>query len=153
MLRGNRQPKEQPDECGEPSRRPSAPYGARRAGELEDTAVVDSSSAVVDDERRDSEPLVMVRDGDDTLMLESRPEDGAALEKAASAIVVSADEDVQARDTSPDGRFLKFEEEIGRGSFKTVYKGLDTATGVAVAWCELQVSGAAGLLDCLTGQF
>ena len=36
-------------------------------------------------------------------------------------------------------RFLKFEEEIGRGSFKTVYKGLDTETGVAVAWCELQV--------------
>ncbi|XP_075729078.1 wnk kinase isoform X10 [Rhipicephalus microplus] len=194
MLRGNRQPKEQPDECGEPSRRPckarqqpppppsvrqpaarrrTPPDGGpsrrpaasstrarpelavaargfryvtvqqrrtapRRAGELEDTAVVDSSSAVVDDERRDSEPLVMVRDGDDTLMLESRPEDGAALEKAASAIVVSADEDVQARDTSPDGRFLKFEEEIGRGSFKTVYKGLDTATGVAVAWCELQ---------------
>ncbi|XP_076332663.1 uncharacterized protein LOC143237371 isoform X1 [Tachypleus tridentatus] len=50
----------------------------------------------------------------------------------------SALEDDEARDTSPDGRFLKFEEEIGRGSFKTVYKGLDTATGVAVAWCELQ---------------
>ncbi|XP_076344092.1 uncharacterized protein LOC143244016 isoform X2 [Tachypleus tridentatus] len=48
------------------------------------------------------------------------------------------DEAVKARDTSSDGRFLKFEEEIGRGSFKTVYKGLDTATGVAVAWCELQ---------------
>ncbi|XP_022251309.1 serine/threonine-protein kinase WNK1-like isoform X2 [Limulus polyphemus] len=48
------------------------------------------------------------------------------------------DEAVEARDSSPDGRFLKFEEEVGRGSFKTVYKGLDTATGVAVAWCELQ---------------
>ncbi|XP_049513196.1 serine/threonine-protein kinase WNK1-like isoform X10 [Dermacentor silvarum] len=189
MLRGSRQqqpPKEQPDECGEPSRRPckarqqppppsarqpaarrrTPPDGGpsrrpaagaararpepavaargfryvtvqqrrlapRRAGELED-------SAVVDDERRDVAPLVMVRDGDDALVLDSRPEDGAAAEKAASAIAVSADEDVQARDTSPDGRFLKFEEEIGRGSFKTVYKGLDTATGVAVAWCELQ---------------
>lgn len=41
---------------------------------------------------------------------------------------------------SPDGRFLKFDIEVGRGSFKTVYKGLDTETGVAVAWCELQVS-------------
>lgn len=61
-------------------------------------------------------------------------------EKAASVASLTAEEDVQARDTSPDGRFLKFEEEIGRGSFKTVYKGLDTATGVAVAWCELQVS-------------
>lgn len=35
-------------------------------------------------------------------------------------------------------RFFKYEEEIGRGSFKTVYRGLDTQTGVAVAWCELQ---------------
>lgn len=42
--------------------------------------------------------------------------------------------------TSPDKRFLKFDLEIGRGSFKTVYKGLDTETGVQVAWCELQVS-------------
>ncbi|RWS28256.1 hypothetical protein B4U80_06037 [Leptotrombidium deliense] len=48
------------------------------------------------------------------------------------------DEEVKASDSSPDGRFLKF-EEIGRGSFKTVYKGLDTEAGVAVAWCELQV--------------
>ncbi|KAM9411471.1 serine/threonine-protein kinase WNK4 isoform 6-T6 [Salvelinus alpinus] len=40
--------------------------------------------------------------------------------------------------TSPDGRYLKFNIEIGRGSFKTVYKGLDTETTVEVAWCELQ---------------
>ncbi|XP_041113027.1 serine/threonine-protein kinase WNK1-like isoform X9 [Polyodon spathula] len=40
--------------------------------------------------------------------------------------------------TSPDGRFLKFDIEIGQGSFKTVYKGLDTETTVEVAWCELQ---------------
>jgi hypothetical protein len=42
-------------------------------------------------------------------------------------------------DTSPGGRFLKFDKNIGRGSFKTVFKGLDTETGVHVAWCELQV--------------
>lgn len=42
--------------------------------------------------------------------------------------------------SSPNGRFLKFDTEIGRGSFKTVYKGLDTETGVQVAWCELPVS-------------
>uniref|UniRef100_A0A0R3S2E2 non-specific serine/threonine protein kinase n=1 Tax=Elaeophora elaphi TaxID=1147741 RepID=A0A0R3S2E2_9BILA len=33
--------------------------------------------------------------------------------------------------TARDGRFLKFDEELGRGSFKTVYRGLDTETGVA----------------------
>uniref|UniRef100_A0AAY4E2M8 non-specific serine/threonine protein kinase n=1 Tax=Denticeps clupeoides TaxID=299321 RepID=A0AAY4E2M8_9TELE len=46
--------------------------------------------------------------------------------------------ETKAVSTSPDGRFLKFDIEIGRGSFKTVYKGLDTETTVEVAWCELQ---------------
>uniref|UniRef100_A0A8D3D517 Serine/threonine-protein kinase WNK3-like n=1 Tax=Scophthalmus maximus TaxID=52904 RepID=A0A8D3D517_SCOMX len=41
--------------------------------------------------------------------------------------------------TSPGGRFLKFDIELGRGAFKTVYKGLDTETWVEVAWCELQL--------------
>lgn len=49
---------------------------------------------------------------------------------------------------SPDGRFLKFDIEIGRGSFKTVYKGLDTETTVEVAWCELQVRGGATAMTC-----
>lgn len=54
---------------------------------------------------------------------------------------VQEDEEVETKavGTSPDGRFLKFDIEIGRGSFKTVYKGLDTETTVEVAWCELQV--------------
>lgn len=46
---------------------------------------------------------------------------------------------MKAVSTSPGGRFLKFDIELGRGSFKTVYKGLDTDTWVEVAWCELQV--------------
>lgn len=50
------------------------------------------------------------------------------------------EEETQAVASSPDGRFLKFNIEIGRGSFKTVYRGLDTETTVEVAWCELQVA-------------
>ncbi|XP_038161537.1 serine/threonine-protein kinase WNK4-like [Cyprinodon tularosa] len=48
------------------------------------------------------------------------------------------EEETKAVGSSPDGRFLKFNIEIGRGSFKTVYKGLDTEKTVEVAWCELQ---------------
>ncbi|XP_028310579.1 serine/threonine-protein kinase WNK4-like isoform X2 [Gouania willdenowi] len=48
------------------------------------------------------------------------------------------EEETQAVAASPDGRFLKFNIEIGRGSFKSVYRGLDTETTVEVAWCELQ---------------
>ncbi|XP_056128791.1 serine/threonine-protein kinase WNK2-like [Lampris incognitus] len=49
------------------------------------------------------------------------------------------DAGMKAVSTSPGGRFLKFDIELGRGSFKTVYKGLDTDTWVEVVWCELQV--------------
>lgn len=64
---------------------------------------------------------------------------------AGKAAIKAASEDneeeaeMKAVSTSPGGRFLKFDIELGRGSFKTVYKGLDTETWVEVAWCELQV--------------
>ncbi|CAF1078403.1 unnamed protein product [Adineta ricciae] len=48
------------------------------------------------------------------------------------------DEEGEAIAKSPDERFIKYAKEIGRGAFKTVYRGLDTETSVAVAWCELQ---------------
>ena len=49
---------------------------------------------------------------------------------------------LDAVDRSPDkdNRYLKYPEEIGRGSFKTVFRGLDAQTGIAVAWCELKVN-------------
>jgi hypothetical protein len=66
-------------------------------------------------------------------------ENGHEKEEESDETHATEDNEEQAVATSPDERFLKFEEEIGRGSFKTVYRGLDTQTGVSVAWCELQV--------------
>ena len=54
---------------------------------------------------------------------------------------------MKAVSTSPGGRFLKFDIELGRGSFKTVYKGLDTDTWVEVAWCELQVGSESAIIQ------
>ncbi|XP_036959488.1 serine/threonine-protein kinase WNK2-like isoform X1 [Acanthopagrus latus] len=62
---------------------------------------------------------------------------GKAAIKAASE-ENEEEAEMKAVSTSPGGRFLKFDIELGRGSFKTVYKGLDTETWVEVAWCELQ---------------
>ena len=70
----------------------------------------------------------------------SEPMGGEELKGVETEETKEKDEAEKAQATSPDGRFLKFEEEVGRGSFKTVYKGLDAQTGVSVAWCELQVS-------------
>ncbi|XP_061391220.1 serine/threonine-protein kinase Wnk-like [Musca vetustissima] len=59
----------------------------------------------------------------------------AALAPTLSSAI--KDDDDEPVGVSPCGRFFKYDKEVGRGSFKTVYRGLDTETGVAVAWCEL----------------
>ncbi|NXG40102.1 WNK3 kinase, partial [Dromaius novaehollandiae] len=51
---------------------------------------------------------------------------------------IEEEAEMKAVATSPGGRFLKFDIELGRGAFKTVFKGFDTDTWVEVAWCELQ---------------
>ena len=38
---------------------------------------------------------------------------------------------------SSNQRYLKLDEEIRKGSFKTLFNGLDRETGVAVAWCQI----------------
>ncbi|XP_076692620.2 serine/threonine-protein kinase WNK2 isoform X11 [Callospermophilus lateralis] len=68
---------------------------------------------------------------------EAKPEPGRA-RKDEPEEEEDDEDDLKAVATSLDGRFLKFDIELGRGSFKTVYKGLDTETWVEVAWCELQ---------------
>ncbi|XP_071332740.1 serine/threonine-protein kinase WNK2 isoform X7 [Trachinotus anak] len=64
--------------------------------------------------------------------------DGAKTAIKAASEENEEEAEMKAVSTSPGGRFLKFDIELGRGSFKTVYKGLDTETWVEVAWCELQ---------------
>uniref|UniRef100_A0A8C5ADK3 non-specific serine/threonine protein kinase n=1 Tax=Gadus morhua TaxID=8049 RepID=A0A8C5ADK3_GADMO len=61
-----------------------------------------------------------------------------ALQNRERARELEEEAEMKAVATSPGGRFLKFDIELGRGAFKTVYKGLDTETWVEVAWCELQ---------------
>uniref|UniRef100_A0A665TWK4 Protein kinase domain-containing protein n=1 Tax=Echeneis naucrates TaxID=173247 RepID=A0A665TWK4_ECHNA len=76
-------------------------------------------------------------EGEDKDSAKARAE--AELREAEKKVQDDIEEaEIKAVGTSPDGRFLKFDIEIGRGSFKTVYKGLDTETTVEVAWCELQ---------------
>ena len=41
---------------------------------------------------------------------------------------------------SPCGRYVRSEIEIGRGSIKTVWVGIDMQNGSKVAWCEILVS-------------
>ncbi|XP_031445723.1 serine/threonine-protein kinase WNK1 isoform X3 [Phasianus colchicus] len=93
---------------------------------------------------KDAAPLLPKEEEDEAAALP--PTSAAGSTSAASREFEerrTQQEDIEELETkavgiSPDGRFLKFDIEIGRGSFKTVYKGLDTDTTVEVAWCELQ---------------
>uniref|UniRef100_A0A8C3KWK1 non-specific serine/threonine protein kinase n=1 Tax=Chrysolophus pictus TaxID=9089 RepID=A0A8C3KWK1_CHRPC len=93
---------------------------------------------------KDAAPLLPKEEEDEAAALP--PTSAAGSTSAASREFEerrAQQEDIEELETkavgiSPDGRFLKFDIEIGRGSFKTVYKGLDTDTTVEVAWCELQ---------------
>ncbi|KAF1651591.1 Serine/threonine-protein kinase WNK1, partial [Eudyptes chrysocome] len=93
---------------------------------------------------KDAAPLLPKEEEDEATALP--PTSAAGITSAASREFDerrTQQEDIEELETkavgiSPDGRFLKFDIEIGRGSFKTVYKGLDTDTTVEVAWCELQ---------------
>jgi len=38
----------------------------------------------------------------------------------------------------PEERFHRYDEEIAKGKFKTVYRGYDTENGIDVAWCKVR---------------
>ncbi|XP_051114909.1 probable serine/threonine-protein kinase WNK10 [Andrographis paniculata] len=43
-------------------------------------------------------------------------------------------------DTSSDGRYIQYNEILGRGAFKTVYKGFDEIDGIEVAWNQIDIA-------------
>lgn len=106
------------------SSRSSSSSPPRRAHRHTDSAAATGASSTAPPGSTDSEEECASKKAPDTNKWEQDKEDEVETKAVA---------------TSPDGRFLKFNVEIGRGSFKTVYKGLDTETTVEVAWCELQV--------------
>jgi WNK lysine deficient protein kinase len=43
-------------------------------------------------------------------------------------------------EVSPSGRFFRYSDELGRGAYKNVYRGLDCDTGREVAWGVIELS-------------
>ncbi|CAB4280255.1 unnamed protein product [Prunus armeniaca] len=39
----------------------------------------------------------------------------------------------------PAGKYLRYDELLGRGAFKTVYKAFDEVEGIEVAWCQVNI--------------
>ncbi|KAM2349306.1 hypothetical protein ACFX1X_012826 [Malus domestica] len=50
-------------------------------------------------------------------------------------------EDAGVVEKDPTGRYLRYDEVLGRGAFKTAYKAFDEVEGVEVAWCQVNIKG------------
>ncbi|XP_066499461.1 serine/threonine-protein kinase WNK2-like isoform X4 [Hoplias malabaricus] len=117
------------------SLRESSSTESQGLGGQKDSAT-ESASADEDRGRDLGKGAIAAAPGTTELNVDSTDGRGSATKSASEENEEEAE--MKAVATSPSGRFLKFDIELGRGSFKTVYKGLDTETWVEVAWCELQ---------------
>ena len=120
-----------PEQSAEPQPAPSNSEEIKNVGDK----LVDNNGQKEDKKELSNESKEVAEDKREIIEDKKEVED----DKDDDITQSEEEEPKKAVEASPDGgRYLKFEEEIGRGSFKTVYKGLDTETGVSVAWAELQ---------------
>ncbi|KAH7388338.1 hypothetical protein KP509_16G070900 [Ceratopteris richardii] len=49
------------------------------------------------------------------------------------------DEECQAEECDPTGRYIRYKEVLGKGAFKTVYRGFDEVNGTEVAWNQIKL--------------
>lgn len=47
----------------------------------------------------------------------------------------------------PTGRYIRYNEILGRGAFKIVYRGFDEVDGIEVAWNQLKIDGLLHSID------
>lgn len=48
-------------------------------------------------------------------------------------------EEIEAVEKDPTGRYARYDEVLGRGAFKTVYKAFDEVNGIEVAWNQVSI--------------
>lgn len=47
--------------------------------------------------------------------------------------------ELEAEESDPTGRYIRYKEVLGRGAFKTVYRGFDEVHGIEVAWNQIKL--------------
>lgn len=56
---------------------------------------------------------------------------------------------VEVIEKDPTGRYRWYNEILGKGAFKTVYKGFDEVDGIEVAWNQVQIDEVLQSVDDL----
>ncbi|KAE9445760.1 hypothetical protein C3L33_22346, partial [Rhododendron williamsianum] len=71
------------------------------------------------------------------------PHSGSRLDKAnglfGAAAAESPNSDAEYVEKDPKGRYVRYNEILGRGAFKTVYKAFDEIDGIEVAWNRVRI--------------
>ncbi|KAL2924697.1 putative serine/threonine-protein kinase WNK10 [Bienertia sinuspersici] len=49
-------------------------------------------------------------------------------------------EEIEVVEADPTGRYVRYNEILGEGAFKTVYKGFDEVNGLEIAWSTIKLS-------------
>ena len=47
------------------------------------------------------------------------------------------DDDDVVEERDPSGRFARYDQKVGKGRFKCVYKGFDEKQGIDIAWSKV----------------
>lgn len=50
---------------------------------------------------------------------------------------IQEDEDDVVEERDPSGRFARYDQKVGKGRFKCVYKGFDEKQGIDIAWSKV----------------
>ncbi|XP_027081144.1 serine/threonine-protein kinase WNK8 isoform X1 [Coffea arabica] len=67
---------------------------------------------------------------------------GSFLSAPNAKLKLEASENDIILEVSPDKRYIRYNEILGRGAFKIVYKGFDEVDGIEIAWNQVSIDDA-----------
>ncbi|CAH2036216.1 unnamed protein product [Thlaspi arvense] len=71
------------------------------------------------------------------------------MESAEDTSTIVEPPDPEVLEIDPTCRYIRYKEVIGKGAFKTVYKGFDEVDGIEVAWNQVRIDDLLQSPDCL----
>ncbi|CAG9463388.1 unnamed protein product [Pedinophyceae sp. YPF-701] len=74
------------------------------------------------------------------MMAPGDAQDPSGLLHKEAPTTVNDDDDTLAVERSPDLRYTRYKQIMGRGAFKTVYRAFDEEEGIEVAWNQIRVN-------------